>query len=252
MYKYLQILQKKRFFNKQDVIGITGNVRTAESVLATYQKKGVICRVRRDLYCAANVATGLPDVSKYEVASAINDDSSVAYHAALEFYGLNHQLWNEVRVITSTPFRTFYFDGATFKAQLSNQKAGIVEPILGGGVKVTSLERTVIDCIANSDRAGGYEEVMHCFEALTALYETKLIEMLEVYNKPIIWKKVGCVLEMINDQIELSSSFFETCLKNIDSSVNYLTNPRECKQYVSKWKLYIPKTDSYPYIDELI
>lgn len=252
MYKYLQILQKKRLFNKQDVIELTKNVRTAESVLAVYQKKGVICKVRRDLYCAANIATGLPDVSKYEVASAISKDSCVAYHAALEFYGLNHQLWYEVRVLTSTPFRTFEFDGITFKSHLSDQKAGVEEPVFGGGVKVTSLERTVIDCISHLDRAGGYEEVLHCFEAMTALYETKLIEMLEVYNKPIIWKKVGCVLEMINDQLELSANFFEKCLENIDDSVNYLTNSRECKQYVSKWKLYIPKTDTYPYIDELI
>ncbi len=175
MYKYLNVLQQKRLFHKRDVVDVTGNVRKAEMVLLSYQKYKLICKIRRDLYCITSIATGLPDVSKFEVASAISPSGCIAYHAALEYHGLVHQAWNEVCVISKTFFSDFEFDGVSYTCCPQKFDVGIIEPMFERGVRVTSLERTVVDCIVRIDLAGGFEEVMHCFESLSFLDEKKCL-----------------------------------------------------------------------------
>lgn len=252
MLKYLQKIQQKRIFKKDDIVAMTDNVRTAESVLSSYQKLNLICKIRRNMYCINNLATGLPDVSKYEIASAISLNSCVAYHTAMEYYGLVHQLWSEVHVLTDIKFTPFEFDRLTYAPHLNKYKIGIIEPRFERGVRVTSLERTVIDCISRIDLAGGYEELLHCFESLMQLNETQLVSILNEYNIPVVWKKVGYVLESINNQVQLSKQFFNLCHKNGGNAVNFLTNPKECTQYVCAWKLYVPKIIKSTFTDEII
>ena len=241
MYKYLNVLQHKRLFHKRDVVDVTGNVRKAEMVLLSYQKYKLICKIRRDLYCITSIATGLPDVSKFEVASAISPSGCIAYHAALEYHGLVHQAWNEVCVISKTFFSDFEFDGVSYTCCPQKFDVGIIEPMFERGVRVTSLERTVVDCIVRIDLAGGFEEVMHCFESLSFLDEKKMLEVLSAYNTPVVWKKTGYVLECLQKQTGLSEPFFLQCHSKMGKSVNFLTNRDDCTLYIKTWQLYVPE-----------
>ncbi len=240
MLDHLRILQSKRIFRKSDVVSVAQNVRTAESILLSYQKKGIISKIRRDLYCINNLATGLPDVSKYEIASAISQDSYVAFHSALEFYGLSHQVWNEVSVCSSSRFSSFLFDDIAYSMQQSKIDVSVMEPLMQRGVRVTTLERTVVDCIARLDIAGGYEEFLHCAESLSVLDEKKLTEILVAYDSPIVWKKVGYVLQNLQSQTKVSDSFLLMCRNKGGDSVNFMTNKNECPVYVKEWKIYVP------------
>ncbi|MBQ8938929.1 MAG: hypothetical protein IJ047_01725 [Paludibacteraceae bacterium] len=87
-----------------------GSMRSAQTLLARYQHQGYVSKVRRGLYCANNIATLLPEANKYQVASAITPSSFVAYHAAMEYHGLAHQVYYDVAVGSEQAFNPFDFE----------------------------------------------------------------------------------------------------------------------------------------------
>ena len=104
MKEYYHKLHKLKLFSLKDVTVLTNNGNTAKSLLAAGIKNGTICRVKTNLYSVTDLATMRCAANKYEIASHISDDACVAYHSAMEFHGLGHQLFNEVSVITSYAF----------------------------------------------------------------------------------------------------------------------------------------------------
>ena len=104
-------------------------------------------------------------------------------------------------------------------------------------VKVTDLERTVIDCLDRIDRAGGLEEIIHCFSLITYLDEKKLLSYLSKYDKAFLYKKVGFVLQYFKNSIKLSDDFISECKQKGGQHVKYLTNREESSTYFGEWKL---------------
>lgn len=148
----LSFLHTKLLFTLQDVAQEVGNTRSAQTLLMRYQKQGFVSKVRRGLYCANNIATHLPEANKYQVASAITPSSYVAYHTAMEYHGLAHQVYYDVAVGGEQAFNAFEFDGIHFAFRQIPTHIGIDTPIADSHVRVTNVERTIIDCIDRIDR----------------------------------------------------------------------------------------------------
>ena len=72
--KLLSYLHKKLLFTLQDVAEEMGNVRSAQTLLARYQRQGYVSRVRRGMYYVNNIASSLPETNKYQDYSS---DSSL-------------------------------------------------------------------------------------------------------------------------------------------------------------------------------
>lgn len=241
MIELLPTIQQKRIFRKSDIVNLLGDKRRAEVLLLTYQKRGYIQKIRRDLYCVLNLATGLPEVSRYEVACAIRPDAYIAYHTALEYHGLAHQFWYDVQVATTRPFVHFEHADCEFLPVLTKTNYGIEEPRFDRGVRVSNIERTIVDCIVRMDLAGGAEEFLHCIEGIKMLRTTEIINVLQAYNTQVTYQKVGCVLELLQLPIEDLNHVLQLCRNNAGAVVNFLTNREESTVYQCKWKLYVPE-----------
>lgn len=72
------------------------------------------------------------------------------------------------------------YDGPNYQPVLWRGKNSITE--MNNGVRVTSLERTVIDSIADFTRIGGLEELLRCIALIPSLDEAKLLEALGTYG----------------------------------------------------------------------
>lgn len=241
MIELLPIIQQKRIFRKLDIVNLLGDKRRAEVLLLTYQKRGYIQKIRRDLYCSLNLATGLPDVSRYEVACAIQIDAYIAYHTALEYHGLAHQFWYDVQVATTRPFVHFEHAECAFLPVPNKTNYGIEEPRFDRGVRVSNIERTIVDCIVRLDLAGGAEEFVHCMEGIKTLRAKEIINVLQAYNASVAYQKVGCALELLKLPVDNINQVLEVCCNNAGSVVNFLTNREESTVYQCKWKLYVPE-----------
>ena len=239
MTKYLKDLQEKKVFTLADVEKLTNNKNTAKSILQSYKKMGYIKSVRQDLYVALDLALSTTIASRYEIAAGTSDTSYVSHHSALEYYGLANQVFFQVTISSKEHLRDFVYEGITYKCRQSNDFEGVTIPQTTSPIRVTDLERTVIDCIADIDLAGGLEEVLESIQLIPKLDEKKLLDYMKRYNKKILWQYAGFILEQYKETINLSDKFFAECKKNMGVRKNYLGNGWKMKYY-SEWKLYAP------------
>lgn len=236
LYKELAAL---RCFTHGDMVHLTGTESAAVWQIRNYLNKGYIERVRRDLYAVISMETEQPIPSRFQIASRIADDSFVSHHSAFEFYGYANQVFYEVYFSTEKKVRPFDYDGLHYQPLLWRGNVGITET--NNGVRVTSLERTVIDSIADFTKIGGLEELLRCLALIPSLDEEKLLEALEAYGRGQLYQKAGYILEAYMDALSLSETFFSECEKRSSASKTYLFDKQDDFVFHEKWLLYAPK-----------
>lgn len=198
-------------------------------------------KIRNNLYALVDPSTNDIYSSKFEIASNISNTSFICFHSALEYYGIANQVFNDITVGSLSKFNNFIYEGHEFLYK-HYKSIAFVNDVVSEGIRVTSLEKTIIDCIDDISLAGGIEEVLNALELLKYLKERKLIEILDVYNKMFLYQKVGYLLEMFNDQLNLSVDFFDICKSHLTNKTNYFMKGEFKKVYLNKdWNLMVPK-----------
>jgi predicted transcriptional regulator of viral defense system len=223
------------------VEAITGNRETAHSVIEAYKKKKWIESVRRDLFVAISLETKQPVLNRYAIASHAVAGAYVSHHSAFEYHGLANQVYYEVYVAAPSRFREFEYNGITYRC-VSLPLADGVE-IKADKVRVTDLERSVIDGINDFDKAGGLEELLRCVSLIPYLSHEKLANYLCKYNKAFLYQKTGYLLEHFKDALKLPDIFFASCQSKTPQSKRYLY-PRlrnEPHMLCRQWALYVPE-----------
>ena len=219
---------------------------TTGSLLQQYQKKGYIERVRHDFYVVISIENKQPILSRYEIASRLFSDACVSNHSAFEVYGYANQVFYEVYIMTNSRFNDFEYDGVRYH-QVSWKGDAQIENLQG--VRVTGIEKTVIDCINNIDKTGGIEELIRCILLIPSLNEEKLLNALKDYKKGFLYQKTGFILEQLRDELHLSDAFFKKCEANISKSVRYLSKEHYNYIYNQKWRIIGPK-NIYELVDK--
>jgi len=241
MSKYIEEFHKLKIFRKKDVMLLTGDENAAKELLRRYKQQELISQVRRDLYVSTDLISKTSSASKYEIGSQINSSSYLSYHAALEYHGLANQVFYEMQISAKERFNNFEYNGINYIYSESKFEAGVVTPLTDTLVRVTDLERTVLDSINQIDRSGGLEEMIACFALITYVDEKKLQDYLNLFNKQILYQKTGFVLSYFQQEMKLSNSFFMYCKERIGKSIRYLTDKQESNTYFEEWKLCAPQ-----------
>ena len=131
------------------------------------------------------------------------------------------------------------FDGRWYHCIKNQRDFGI---LLQKTIRVTDLERSVLDNIKDFDKIGGLEELLRCLEMITVLDESRLIEYLEKYKNQFLVQKTGYLLSFY-PQLKLSNAFFDYCKKNMGKSSRYLYHDlkEEKNIFLKEWNLCIPE-----------
>ena len=239
--KYYKKLLELQCFTRADAIHLTGNVGTASSMLSDYQKKGYINLIKRNLYAVISMETGQAVASRYYIGSHIKDTAYLSHHAAFEYFGLANQVFYELYVSGEKRFTPFEYEGVVYRHVAPRISEGVMEGM--DGVRVTDLERTVLDGIGDFEKIAGLEELLRCLELVPYLNEKKLLIYLEQYRKQILYQKTGYILGHLKKELRLSDQFFDACEKKVTKSVRYLYRGIRNKSNVfdNRWQLIVPK-----------
>jgi len=239
--KYYEQLVDLGCFTRDDVEAMTGNRETAHSVIEAYKKKGLIESVRRDLFVAMSLETKQPVPNRYAIASHAAPGAYVAYHSAFEYHGLANQVYYEVYAASQFRFREFEHDGLIYRHVMSPFEDGVETK--SDGVRVTDLERTVIDGIDDFEKAGGLEELLRCIEMIPYLDCSKLTGYLLGYDKAILYQKTGYILGHFKDELKLTDDFFHVCQSRVSKSKRYLYRNLKHEPHLlcKSWALYVPE-----------
>lgn len=235
--KYYEKMLAMGCFSLQEVTRLTGNTETARTVCKSYLKKGYIERIKRDLYAAISLETGQPVANRFVIASHINNSAIVSHHSAFEYYGYANQVFYEVQVTSESRFQDFGYDGLQYRRIMPQIKGGVANE---GGVRVTTPERTVIDCIHLFEKVGGLEELLRCIALIPTLKEDALLACLAEYNNGYLYQKTGCILTQYASALGLTEAFFAECKKHLPKGKSYLYERTPDFAFYEDWQIYAP------------
>lgn len=230
-----------KLITKKEIIDKFENEKQYSNWIALKLKSKTYKKVRSNLYALIDPSTNDIYSTKFEIASKISDSSFICYHSALEYYGIANQVFGNVLVGSLTRFNNFFFNDNEFICKpVKNIK--FVNNIVNEGIRVSSLEKTIIDCVDNIDLAGGIEEVLNALEQIKYINENKLLEILKDINKVFLYQKIGFLFELYNNQLDLSNEFFNECKSHITKKINYFMQYEFKETELNeKWNLIVPK-----------
>ncbi|MBP5444921.1 MAG: hypothetical protein J6Y28_02000 [Acholeplasmatales bacterium] len=209
-----------------------------ENCIFNMLKVKKIVKVKKDLYALINPLTNNIYANKYEIASSISESSYVSYHSALEYYGLTNQVFTNITVSSLSRFRDFEYEGINYSLKLTNDDF-MVKKV--DEIRITSLEKTIIDCIDRIDLAGGIEELLEALDLLEYVDEEELIKALEHYNKKILFRKTGYLLSFYKEEFNLTNKLFDLCAKYVNSNKFYFLEDEYSDLKIDKkWNLFVP------------
>ena len=231
-------LAKVPVFSIEDVEKIKKNKSTAYSQLSRFIDKGKVKKIRNNLYSLVNPITGQMVANRYQIACAISDTAYLSHHSAFEYYGFANQVYNEVYVSSETRFNSFEYDNITYKYVASRMAEGVVVAKNTTGVRITDIERTIIDSIHDLNKIAGLEELLNCLEGVRFLNEDKLRLYLDHYDTQGLYQKTGFLL----GQLKVSKDLIEYCQSKIGKSKKYLIGePKGSSNYNREWNLMVPR-----------
>jgi len=238
----------------QKALGIIETAPNHRYIYRKYVKRliesGKIQRIRKELYV---VLSPLEEPEKYTadkllIAAKIRDRYYLGFHTALEYYGCASSFYNDVCICVKAKdrFDPFQYMRFTFTpvfvkdVTLEVEEKRYQETVL----KVSSKERTFLECVNRVQYAGGWEECIKSLEGLGGLNTEKLLDLLKKYRNDALFRRVGYTLELLRKR----SPFYEHIDDHLLNEIEELTKrfPRylisgEKGPLHRRWKLYVPE-----------
>jgi predicted transcriptional regulator of viral defense system len=244
--KYYENFLQYEVFTFEEALEIIGAVEANKKVLQRYKKNGLIKHIQRDLYSPANLENRDALTNRYLIASKLSHDAHLVCHSAFEIYGYANQVSFEVWVASEKRFNSFEFEGARYHYAGKWLNTGIIQYKLNPKIKVTNLERTVVDSLKNIPYAGGSHELDQCLAICAMLDHQKLVNYLQKYNNQFLYKKAGYFGERHQKQLGIKEELLDLCRQKCGGSIRYLDD--EAKNGFGKlqkrWGLIVPASFS--------
>jgi predicted transcriptional regulator of viral defense system len=226
---------------------------SSQAVLKQHVRAGNLLHVRRGLY--AVVPRGQSpetfQVDPYLVAGHMTADAVLAYHTALQFHGRAYSASRRFTVFTLTGAKPFEFRGTEFvpvpvPPPLRKRRdlgGGIVEKRRSGvSVRVTTLERTLVDVLDAPRHGGGWEEIWRSLEAVEFFDLDAVIEYALKLGSAVTIARVGFFLEQHREELMVEDRHLRRLGKHAPKNPMYLDrSKRESGKLQKRWNLVVPE-----------
>ena len=225
--------------------------RTTDSLLRRYVADGRLVRVRGGVYAVVprGADAAAAPVDPYLVATKLSSDATLGYHAALQFWGKAYSVWRRFHFLTESTTRAFEFRGLEFvpvkvpiplrrlpaaDLQVTEQRHG------GGTVRVTTLERTLVDVLDAPANAGGWEEIWRSLEMIEFFDLDAVILYTSKRGSALTAARVGFFLDQHRETLMVEESHLERLRKLRPRQPRYLDARRKPGKLVASWNLIVP------------
>lgn len=242
-------------FTRQEFVTARGDnrrrsPRTADGLLRAHVARGRLLRVRGGLYSA--VPRGIdPErlrIDPYLVATKLTTDAVVGYHAALEFWGRAYSIWRRVHYFTQSRRQTLAFRDLEFVPVQAPRAlrgehyfSGVTEQRHGGGiVRVTTLERTLVDVLDMPTYAGGWEEIWRSLQMIEFIDLDAAVHHALERGSALTIARVGFFLEQHRDLWTVSAQHLARLRRHRPRQPRYLDARRQPGKLVPAWNLVVP------------
>lgn len=249
----LRYLETHEVFTLEEFLSdvdVTAAERTRYENLQNAVQRGQAYRLKRGLY-ASNIGVyrdRVPNV--FLVAAKAAPDAVVSHHSALEAHGVAH-----------SPFRTAYFTSmhkvGDFEVRgyrfhrvappaVSDPQARLDEfqtrlRVGEAIVRVTTKERTLVDCLRDLRLAGGLEEMLRSLGGFTSMSAESVARYLSILGSPTLTARAGWVMGHYAESWRVDPDVLGDMRESVGRGTYRLQPGRSDQEFVSEWRLYVPK-----------
>lgn len=228
------------------------SLNTAKNLLARQVAAGRLMRVKRGLYAAvprgadAHQAT----VDPYVLTAHLARDAVVAYHAALQFFGKSYSVWRRFHYLAAERKRPLVFRDLEFipvqvpktLRSLPEWGGGVTDVRHGGArVRVTTLERTLVDVLDAPERSGGWEEVWRSLEMVEYFDTEVVVAYSAALASSLTAARVGFFLDQHRQELMVEDIQLRALRKLAPREPRYLDGSRTPGRLVKGWNLIVPE-----------
>jgi predicted transcriptional regulator of viral defense system len=238
----------------QQALKITDSASNRRYIHRKYVRRlieaGKLQKIRKGLYA---VLSPLEKTNEYTpdkllIASRIRKKYYLGFHTALEYYGAAYSTFNQafICVQAKNRFDPFTFKRFKFKPVFVKETTSqIVEKSYGTSLlRVSTKERTLIDCINRPQYAGGWEECIKSLENLSGVNAETMITLTLAQKREATRRRLGYILELLKTRSPCYEHISDNTLKKLETEKQgppqYLVRGQKTK-LDQKWNLYIPE-----------
>ena len=256
-------MKLKAFLSQHDVFTVeeldlflskegSGNPNTRKALLTYYRKQGRIIPVRRGLYAVVPFGSS-PDsspVDLYLLASKMTKDAVLGYHTALEYHGKAYSVYNRLHYLSAqrslpVKFRSYEIRRVPVPQSLrakGQAMFGVVRHKRSGAeLRVTSLERTLVDLLDRPELTGGWEEIWRSLESIEFFDIEQVVEYVLLLENATTAAKVGFFLEQHKEDLMVDDRHLKPLWKLRPRQPHYLIRgKRKHGRWMKKWNLMVP------------
>lgn len=264
MVKSLAGLGKKERFQLSQVLKSNPSVITpqqaatalkisanqAAQLLAAWNQKGWLSRIKRGVYIPVSLQANNPEVMADEpwtLAKALFNPCYIGGWSAAEYWDLTEQVFNSTMVFTSRKVlqRNLKLKGVSFTLKTTKQDRffGTTNVWLQNQkIEISDPTKTIVDAFNDPAVVGGIRMAVDMLDRYMNS-ENKNLDLVLQYATRIgntaIFKRLGFIFE---SQYPQEITFIQTCHNSLKSGYSQLDPSTPAKNLVTAWKLWVTPT----------
>jgi predicted transcriptional regulator of viral defense system len=231
-----------------DVVSVLGiERRPAAQLLSRWTDQGWLKRIRHGTYAPLPLdatTTTKTIANPWLLVATLFEPGYVGGWSAAEHWELTEQMFRDVCVFTTTPFRSKRqeIEGTTFVMHMLGPELLFgTKPVWDAGRKiaVSDAHRTIIDMMARPETGGGIRHAADCLAAYlssTHADALKLIQYAEHYGSGAVFKRMGFLL----DELGGGEAIVDACRARLSTGYAKLDPALPRDRLVTKWRLWVP------------
>ena len=222
------------------------NPNTRKALLAYHSSRGRIISIRRGLYVSVPLSSDSKTFSAdpFLVAAKLTEDSILAYHTALEYHGKAYSTFSRMTYISNIRSKATKFQNFNFICLTQEMSQFGVENYVQNGVvvRVTSLERTLVDVLDKPEFSGSWEEIWRSLGSIEFFDLEKVVTYLNYLRNGTTAAKVGFFLSQHRESLMVDEKTFDGIKTLLPKKPHYMDrNSRGERRLISEWNLIVPK-----------
>lgn len=243
------------------------NQNTLKAALQYHLAKKHLARIRRGYYLVTNsYLPGIHIENDYLlIAGRMTHDAVISYHTAMEVHALAYSVgpliyFNSDERIGHLACAYGQYQQLAHPIQLKPNNLFLETKLhdrRGMDIRVTTIERTLVDSLHRPELSGGWEEIWRSFESIHFLDIERMIRYaLELGNATTI-AKLGFFLEQHQEQFSVKDEQLNCLVQHKPKSRHYMEKTyKGSVKNLRRWNLIVPlyvinKTWEEPHHDPL-
>ena len=238
-------------FRREEYAAAVGR-RAADKVvtvmLAQHLKAGNIKRMTRGVFASVppHSIGSAWTVDRFLAASRLRRDTVIAYHSALELHGCAYTDMPDVQAVSDQV--PAVIETPDFACRFVRVPPGLERPRdittidrVGLTVKLTSLERTIVDCFDRPDLAGGGEELMNSLALVLRVRAGPLVQQAEALGSASACGALGWWLEREQVRLGVPVTALKALRQLKPKHAQYVLGAKPgAARSVAEWSILVP------------